>query len=111
MVKFCVFYYGKPEDSAAFDKHYWDHHLPMVTRFPKIKRILISKGQPEEDLYQITELYFDNRTEMEAALGSPERAAAAEDSRRFLKFDGKIIRRTFEVIDFAKEYGIRGETG
>jgi len=103
MVKFCVFYYGNPEDSAAFDKHYWDHHLPMVTRFPGIKRIVISKGQPEEGLYQITELYFDNRTEMEAALGSPERAAAAEDSKRSLRFKGEIIRRTFDVIDFVKE--------
>ena len=103
MVKFCVFYYGKPEDPAAFDKHYWDHHLPLVTHFPGIKRIVISKGQPEEGLYQITELYFDNRTEMETALGSPERAAAAEDSKRSLRFKGEIIRRTFDVIDFAKE--------
>ena len=102
MVKFCVFYYGKPEDPAAFDTHYWDHHLPMVTRFPGIKRIVISKGQPGEDLYQITELFFDSRTEMETALRSPERAAAAEDSQKSLPFDGKIIRRTFEVIDFVK---------
>ena len=100
MVKFCVFYYGKPEDSVAFDKHYWDHHLPMVTRFPGIKRIVISKGQPGEDLYQITELFFDSRTEMETALNSPERAAAAEDSQNALPFDGAIIRRTFDVIDF-----------
>lgn len=103
MVKFCVFYYGKPEDPATFDKHYWDCHLPLVTRWPKIKRIVISKAQPDEGLYQITELYFDNRIEMEAALSSPERADAAEDSKRFLRFNGEVIRRTFEVIDFVKE--------
>ena len=45
MVEFCVFYYGKPEDPAAFDKYYWDLHLPIVARWPQIKRIVISKGQ------------------------------------------------------------------
>lgn len=103
MVKFCVFYYGKPDDPAAYDKYYRDHHLPIVTRFPKIKRIVISKGQPGDDIYQIAELYFDSRTEMETALNSPEREAAAEDAKKFPRFDGEIKRRTFEVIDFVKE--------
>ena len=70
MVKFCVFYYGKPEDPAAFDKYYWSHHLPIVARWPQIKRIVVSKGQPDDDIYQIAELYFDSRMEMETALSS-----------------------------------------
>lgn len=103
MVKFCVFYYGKPEDPAAFDKYYRAHHLPIVARWPRIKRIVISKGQPDDDLYQIAELYFDNRMEMEAALRSPERALAAEDSKKFPRFNGEVKRRTFEVADYVKE--------
>lgn len=103
MVKFCVFYYGKPEDPAAFDEYYRAHHLPIVARWPHIKRIVISKGQPEDDIYQIAELYFDNRTEMETALHSPERAAAAADSKKFPQFNGEVRRRTFEVIDYGKE--------
>ena len=102
MVKFCVFYYGKPEDPVAFDKYYWDHHLPIVARWPKIKRIAISKGQPDDDLYQIAELYFDNRMEMEAALSSPERALAAEDAKKMPRFNGEIQRRKFDVTDYVK---------
>jgi len=101
MVKFCVFYYGKPEDPAAFDSYYWNHHLPLVVCWPGIRRIVLSKGQPDSDLYQMAELYFDNRAEMEAALASPERARAAEDGIKNLpRFTGEIKRRTFDVTDF-----------
>ena len=103
MVKFCVFYYGKPEDPAAFDRYYWTHHLPLVTRWPHLKRIVISKGQPAEDIYQIAELYFDSRMEMETALQSPERAIAAEDAKNFPRFNGEVKRRTFEVTDYVKQ--------
>jgi len=103
MVKFCVFYYGKPEDPAAFDKYYWTHHLPIVAPWPQIKRIVISKGQPGDDVYQIAELYFDSRMEMETALSSPERAIAAEDAKNLPQFNGEIQRRKFEVTDYVKE--------
>ncbi len=103
MVKFRVFYYGKPEDPAVFDKYYWTQHLPIVARWPRLKRILISKGQPDDDIYQIAELYFDSRVEMETALRSPERAMAAEDAKNFPRFNGEVKRRTFEVTDYVKE--------
>jgi hypothetical protein len=64
---------------------------------------VISKGQPDDDIYQIAELYFDSRLEMETALRSPERAMAAEDAKKFPRFNGEIKRRTFEVTDYAKE--------
>ncbi len=102
MVKFCVFYYGTPEDPAAFDRYYWAHHLPLVARWPKIKRIVISKGHPDDDLYQMAELYFDSRPEMEAALRSPERALAAEDAKKLPRFNGEVKRRTFDVTDYVK---------
>jgi uncharacterized protein (TIGR02118 family) len=100
MVKFCVFYHGRPKDPAAFDTYYWNHHLALVARWPHIKRIVVSKGQPGEDIYQITELYFDSRLELEAALDSPERAIAAEDGRKLPGYNGEIRRRTFEVTDY-----------
>lgn len=100
MVKFCVFYYGKPEDPAVFDGYYWNHHLPLVAVWPHIRRIAISKGPPEDDLYQITELFFDNRGDLEAALRSPQRAVAGEDGRKLPGYNGRIERLIFEVTDF-----------
>ncbi len=100
MVKFCVFYHGKPEDPAAFDRYYWIHHLPLVIRWPGLKRIIVSKGQPEDDIYQIAELHFASRQDLEACLRSPERALAAEDLKNFPQFHGDIKRRIFEVTDY-----------
>lgn len=100
MVKFCVFYYGKPEDPAAFDNYYWTRHLPIVTRWPHLKRLVLSKGQSGDDIYQVAEMYFDNRTDMETALASPERAAASADSKKFPNFNGEVKRQSFEVTDF-----------
>ena len=100
MVKFCVFYYGKPEDPAAFDTYYWDHHLPLVACWPGIRRIAVSKGHPGGELYQVAELHFDNLADMEAALRSPERAVASADGRRLPRLVGEIKRRTFDVMDY-----------
>lgn len=100
MVKFCVFYYGKPEDCAAFDNYYWNRHLPLVLCWPGIKRIVLSKGQPGGDLYQQTELYFDNPADIEAALKSPERAIAYQDGLKLPKFVGEIKRQTFNVQEY-----------
>jgi uncharacterized protein (TIGR02118 family) len=102
MVKLCVFYYGKPEDPEAFDKYYWTHHLSIVARWPHIQRIVISKGQPGDDIYQMAELFFDNRVDMETALRSPERALAAEDVKNFPRFNGELKRQTFEVNEYGR---------
>ena len=61
---------------------------------------MLSKGQPGDDIYQVAELYFDSRAEMETALSSPERALAAEDGKKLPRFIGEIKRRTFEVTDY-----------
>ena len=100
MVKFCVFYYGKPEDPVVFDKYYWDRHLPLVARWPLLKRIVLIKGQPGDDIYQIAEMYFDSLADVEAALRSPERAVTAEDGKRLPRFIGEVKRGTFEVKDY-----------
>jgi uncharacterized protein (TIGR02118 family) len=100
MVKFCVFYYGKPEDPVAFDAYYWNRHLPLVACWPRIRRIAISKGRPGGDLYQVAELHFDNLEDLEAALRSPERAVAYEDGQRLPRFLGEIKRQIFDVLDY-----------
>ena len=103
MVKFCVFYYGKPQDPAAFDSYYWNRHLALVARWPGLRRIVLGKGRPGDELYQVTEMYFDSRAELEAALQTPERAASYEDGLRLPTFVGEIKRQTFEVLDYARE--------
>jgi uncharacterized protein (TIGR02118 family) len=102
MVRFCVFYYGKPGAPGAFDSSHWDRHRPRVACRRRIRRIAVSKGHPGGELYQMAELHFDNLDDLEAALRSPERAVAYEDGQKLPRFVGEIRRQTFDVLDYVK---------
>ena len=100
MVKLSVIYQGRPQDPTAFDDYYWSRHLPTVTRWPRIRRIVVAAGEPGDEIYQICDLYFDSLEDLRAALGSPERKVSQDDTRRFPAFDGEIKRQVFEVREF-----------
>ena len=69
MVKLCVMYVGQPADPAAFDAYYWGTHLPTVQKWPRIRRISLAKGAPGDELYQVADLWFDSRVDLDAAPG------------------------------------------
>jgi len=101
MVKFCVTYQGRPADPQVFDRYYWEHHLPIVARWPRIRGITVSRcRQLNEPVYQIAELCFDNISDLEGALASPERKEAALDRSNFPDFYGTVSHQIFEVRDF-----------
>jgi uncharacterized protein (TIGR02118 family) len=100
MVKMSVMDVGQPADPAAFDAYYWETHLPTVEKWPGIRRITIAKGGPGDELYQIADLWFDSRADLDAALGSPERKASGNDVKRFLEFRGQIKRQIFPVTSY-----------
>lgn len=101
MVKFCVIYNGRPEDPEKFDRYYWGAHLPIVARWPKVRRIVVSRTrQLNEEIYMIAELFFDSFEDLEAALASPERKEAARDRQNFPPFYGTIRYQTLEVREY-----------
>ena len=97
MVKMSVMYVGHPADPTAFDAYYWGAHLPTVQKWPGIRRITVAKGAPDDELYQVADLWFDSRADLDAALTSPERKVSTEDVKRFPEFRGQIKRQIFEV--------------
>ena len=100
MVKLSVIYQGRPKDAAAFDSYYWSKHLPTVARWPRIRRIVLATGEPNEEIYQICDLYFDSMDDLQSALSSPERKISLDDTRNFPSFEGQVKRQVFEVKDF-----------
>jgi uncharacterized protein (TIGR02118 family) len=88
MVKLIALY-RKPADPAAFDQAYFETHVPLVKQVPHLRRVEISRvtGAPrgEPEFYLIAELYFDNQTEMDAAMASPENVAAGKNLMGFAK--------------------------
>jgi uncharacterized protein (TIGR02118 family) len=100
MVKLSVLYVGKPADPAAFDDYYWKTHLPTVKKWPKVKRITLSRGGAGDELYQVADIFFDTRADLDAALASPERKVSSDDVKNFPRFEGQIKRQVFEVKSY-----------
>lgn len=88
MVKLIALY-KKPTDPAAFDRAYFETHIPLVQKIPNLRRVEISgvtgapRGEPE--LYLITEMYFDDKAAMDTAMASAENAAAGKNLVSFAR--------------------------
>jgi uncharacterized protein (TIGR02118 family) len=80
--------YAKPEDPAAFDKHYSEVHRPLVERVPGLSRLVVSRGLDvpwgaPPPYYLMAEMHFADEAAFKAAMASPENAACGKDLRKF----------------------------
>jgi len=79
--------YKPPEDTDAFDAHYRDVHTPIVSRYPNLRDLRLSKlagvGGRESEYYLMAEMAFDSAAELDEALSSEAGAASAKDLRNF----------------------------
>lgn len=86
MVKLIALY-RKPADIAAFEKHYYDMHVPLIKKTPGLKKLEITKisGAPigETKYHLMAELYYDSVDAMNAANASPEGRTAGKDLMSF----------------------------
>jgi len=85
-VKLVVFY-THPDDPNAFDRHYFDTHVPLVRRVPGLQRLETGRFVAAPDggeltYYRLAELYFADQGALEAGLGSDEGKAAAADYQK-----------------------------
>lgn len=79
-----VVLYSPPADPAAFDEHYLGVHVPLVRAIPGLQRFEAGRFDGaldggEHSFYRIAELYFGDRSAMDAAFASPEGQATAAD--------------------------------
>lgn len=90
-----VVIYKTPADPAAFDKHYFDVHIPLAKDLPGLKSYEVSKGPivalaGATDTYLIGTLHFDSLAAIKEAFASECRRACAAD-RRILAPDDKDV--------------------
>ncbi len=88
MVKL-VALYRKPADPAAFDKAYFETHVPLANKIPYLRRSVVSRvtGAPrgEPEFYLMAELYFDDKATMDKAMASPENVEAGKNLMGFAR--------------------------
>jgi len=93
-----VRYEGAAENPEAFVARYRDQHVPILARFPGIRRIVLHTPAAWTDPYPvqpdrfalIAQMIFDSQTDLENALRSEARAAAREDFGKFPPFHGTV---------------------
>ncbi len=88
MVKL-VALYRRPVDVEAFDRAYFETHIPLVNKIPGLQRVEINRitsaPRGEPDFYLITEMFFPDKPAMDRALASPENADAGKNLMSFAK--------------------------
>jgi len=82
-----VVMYKTPKDAAAFDKHYFETHVPLAKKIPGLRKYEVSQGPVATPagpsaFRLVATLYFDNLAAVQAAFASAEGKAAAADVQK-----------------------------
>jgi uncharacterized protein (TIGR02118 family) len=96
-----VVIYKKPADVKAFEKHYFETHIPLAKKIPGLRKYEISHGPitvvaGPPDVYLIGTLYFDDPDTIKKAFASPEGHAAAADRRLYAPDDSGVQMLLFD---------------
>ena len=85
----CVFVmYRTPQDAAAFDKYYFEKHVPLAKKIPGLKKYSVTHGPVmtpggPSPFHLIATLEFTDMNAIQNAFASPEGQAAAADVQTF----------------------------
>jgi uncharacterized protein (TIGR02118 family) len=80
--------YNQPADPAAFDRYYFETHVPIAKKIPGLRSYTVNSGNPAMlagsfSPHMIAELDFDSIPALQAGMASPEGQAAAADVANF----------------------------
>ena len=99
-----VVIYKTPTDIAAFDKHYYEVHVPLAKKLPGLRKYEVSRGPiatpaGASDVHLIATLHFDDLAAIQKAFASAEGQAAGADRRIFAPDDFRVQMLLFENRD------------
>jgi uncharacterized protein (TIGR02118 family) len=88
--------YNQPPDPAAFDRYYFETHVPIAKRLPKLRSYAVSSGKPQmlagnNTPHLVAELDFDSMADLQAAAASAEGMAATADLSNFAQAGATIL--------------------
>jgi uncharacterized protein (TIGR02118 family) len=88
--------YNQPADPAAFDRYYFETHIPIANKLPGLRSCTVSSGnvgvlaggQPP---HLVAELEFGSMAELQNALASAEGQATSADLANFAQAGVTIL--------------------
>jgi uncharacterized protein (TIGR02118 family) len=95
--------YKTPADKNAFDKHYFEVHIPLARKLPGLKKYEVSNSPlisitGDKETYLIGALHFESLEAIKNAFASEEGRACAAD-RKILAPDDKVQMYLFDTIE------------
>ena len=102
MIRLQVLYHH-PKDPQAFDRYYYQVHLPIAKKIKGFKRWTVGKvtGTPDgkpAPYYYFADLFAESRDAMEKILASPEGQAAVQDVPNFATGGVTFVWTDVEVL-------------
>jgi uncharacterized protein (TIGR02118 family) len=97
-VSYFIRYDISVRDVGAFIEFYQKKHVPMISRWPGLRRIVLHTSMDWSDAWPVNrghtvlmaQLEFDSAEALHGAFASPERAAARADLANFPSFEGVV---------------------
>jgi uncharacterized protein (TIGR02118 family) len=90
--------YDVPQDPDAFDKRYFEQHVPLVAPIPGLCSFTWSKPRPlggEQSVYLVAQLDFEGAEALERALASSQMRVAGADAAQLgvpmTMFVGEVV--------------------
>ena len=80
--------YKTPHDADAFDKHYFEKHIPLAKKIPGLKKYEVSRGAVAtpagpSNYHLIALLHYDDVAAIQKGFASPEGRVAVADVQNF----------------------------
>ena len=80
--------YKSPKDPVAFDKYYFETHVPIAKRIPGLRKYEVSRGAVASPagpsgVHLVAILHFDDMAVIARALTTPEGEATVADLQNF----------------------------
>jgi uncharacterized protein (TIGR02118 family) len=80
--------YKTPRDAVAFNKHYFEKHVPIAKKIPGVRKYEVSQGPVVSPMggsnyHLVAILHFDDVGAIQNAFGSAEGQAAVADVQSF----------------------------
>jgi len=90
--------YKQPSNPTAFDKYYFETHVPIARKVPRLRSMKFNAGPPMAMAgtapHLIAELEFDSLGDLRSAMESPEGLTTAADLRNFAEDPTVLIYET-----------------
>ena len=79
--------YKTPKNPAAFDRHYFEVHVPLARQLPGLRKLETSRGPiiflyGASDVHLVASLHFDSLSDINAAFTSEFGRACAADRQQ-----------------------------